>query len=60
MNFEEMCSILIETNNKMNKSVPEDVLKEILSLVLKNPLPDDRQRCQEQIREIISQRYKGD
>ena len=60
MNFEEMCSILIETKNKMNESISDEVIKEILGLVLKNPLPDDRQKCQEQIRCILSLRYKGE
>ncbi len=59
MKFEEMQRVLMETNKKRDSPVPEDVLKEILALVIKNPLANDRLLCQSQIVLVLSQRRGG-
>lgn len=56
MELDEMMSALRMTNKKCEKPIPEKVLKEVLALVIKNPLEKDRLKCQEQIQLILSQR----
>ena len=48
-------AVLIETNKKMSKPIDENILKKILSIVILNPLSEDRGTSQEQIRYLISQ-----
>lgn len=55
MKNEELIAVLIETNKKMSKPIDEKVLKRILSIVILNPLEEDRGTSQEQIRYLISQ-----
>lgn len=55
MKFEEMVAVLNRVNQKVEKPVEETILKQILALVIKNPLPSDRGRCQEQMMELIKQ-----
>lgn len=55
MEFEEMVEVLNRVNQKAETPVDEIVLKQILALVIKNPLDSDRGRCQEQIMELIKQ-----
>jgi hypothetical protein len=59
MLFEELLEVLKDTNRKREDLVDNKVLKEILSLVVKNPLEEDRKRCQNQIELILIQRCKG-
>lgn len=59
MLFEELLEVLKETNSEREKPVNEELLKEILALVMKSPLDEDRKRCQNQIEEILIQRLKG-
>ena len=55
MKNEELLAVLIETNKKMSKPIDENILKNILSIVILNPLEEDRGTSQEQIRYLISQ-----
>jgi hypothetical protein len=57
--FEEMLNVLKETNKKRKNRVPEGVLKEILALVIENPLENDRMLCQSQIEMVLTQRNGG-
>ena len=54
MKNEELIAVLIETNKKMDKPIDEIILKKILSIVIFNPLEEDRGTSQEQIRYLIS------
>lgn len=59
MEFEEMVSVLNRVNEKAESPVDKEIIKQILTLVIKNPLDSDRGRCQEQIMELIKQN-RGD
>jgi len=54
MKDEDLLKILMETNRKKEKPVDSDVLRSILSIVIRNPLDEDRARSQEQIRYLIT------
>ena len=53
MENEELMAVLIETNKKMSKPIDEIILNNILSIVILNPLEEDRGASQEQIRSFI-------
>ena len=53
MENEELMTVLIETNKKMPQPIDEVILKNILSIVISNPLEEDRGVSQEQIRAFI-------
>ena len=55
MTNEELIAVLIETNKKLSKPIDEKILKNILSIVILNPLNEDRGTSHEQIRYLISQ-----
>lgn len=59
MLYEELLEVLRETNNERENPVTEAVLEEILALVIKNPLEEDRKRCQSQIELVLVHRSKG-
>ncbi|MFQ6060944.1 MAG: hypothetical protein ACE5KV_06600 [Thermoplasmata archaeon] len=59
MLYEELLEVLRETNSEREDPVEDKVLEEILALVIKNPLEEDRKRCQSQIEVILKQRSKG-
>ena len=56
MKEEEIIDVIKKINVQKGKPVDEELLTQIAALVMKNPLDDDRQRCQRQILEIINQR----
>lgn len=49
----ELLEVLKDTNKHLNNPVEESVLEKILSIVMLNPLEEDRGTSQEQIRYII-------
>ena len=55
---EEILKILKEINEEFGNPLDNDLLQQIVSLVMMNPLEEDRQRCQDQILEIINQRVR--
>jgi len=55
---DELITVLIETNKKLSKSIDENILKNILSIIILNPLSEDRGTSQEQIRYLISQKIE--
>ena len=57
--IDELMDVLVRLNRKLETPVEEGVLKQIVALVLKNPLEEDRAQCQEQIALIVSQ-HVGD
>jgi len=54
MKDEDLLEILIETNRKKEKPVNSNILRNILSIIILNPLDEDRARSQEQIRYLIT------
>jgi len=48
MVYTELLNILKEINNTKESKVPEEILEEVLAIVIKNPLDDDRVKCQDQ------------
>lgn len=59
MEFDEMVSVLNRINEKAESPIDRELLRQILAIVIKNPLDSDRGRCQEQIMELIKQK-RGD
>jgi len=55
---EELYDVLNQVNSKMGNLAEEADLKKILSIIIMNPLDDDRKRCQEQIKYIINSKYR--
>jgi hypothetical protein len=58
MDEEELRKVFIKTNSAELQPVNEDVLRKILHLVVKYPLPEDRMACQEEIRKMVAQNSK--
>ncbi len=52
---ENLLKILSETNEKNGSLVEGEIIEKIFALVVLNPLPQDRKRCQNQIKELILQ-----
>ncbi len=53
MNVEELLKVLFSTNKKRKSPIDEAFLEQILSIVILNPLDEDRGRSQDQIRHIL-------
>lgn len=51
---EDLLKILLKTNSEAHNPVDEELLKQILSLEIQYPLEDDRKRCQEGIKQVLS------
>ena len=56
MNTEELLGVLIKTNRKRNNPVDDQLLQSILSIIIMNPLEENRGKSQDQIHYILSQR----
>jgi hypothetical protein len=52
---EDLYAVLEKSNSKREKPVDNEILKQIIALEIKNPLNEDRARCQEQIYAIVKQ-----
>jgi hypothetical protein len=59
MNIDELVAVLNRLNRESEKPIDEGFLKEIIALVMKNPLPQDRAQCQERLAVIIAQKVGG-
>lgn len=59
MNSEELVNVLKRINNLKKKPLPEELLENMLSIVIMNPLEQDRTTSQDQIRYFIEQKYRG-
>ncbi len=55
MNTEELLDVLIKTNHKQNNPVDDQLLKSILSIVIMNPIEENRGKSQEQIHYVLAQ-----
>lgn len=58
MDVDELLVVLKKISREKGSPVDEKILERVIALVVKNPLEDDRARCQDQISEIIAQ-YVG-
>jgi hypothetical protein len=56
MDFKEILEVVSKINSKQKPRIDEKFLSEVLALVVKNPLDDDRARCQEQIAKLLADR----
>jgi hypothetical protein len=54
---EELFEVLVKTNQANGNKVDDNLLKEIMVLVKRSPLSEDRSRCQDQI-ELLIKQYK--
>ena len=54
MDEQELLAVLLKTNKKRNNAVDDQVLKSILSIVIMNPLEENRGKSQEQIHYLLS------
>jgi len=52
---DELFIVLEKTNARVKEPVNEELLKQILSRVIRNPLDADRAKCQDQIDYLIKQ-----
>ena len=59
LNDEEILDILKKINIELGRPVTDELFGQIISLVIKNPLDEDRGKCQDQILEIINQIIGG-
>lgn len=55
--YDELLITLKKINNKSDKPVPESIIENILALVIKYPLDDERNKCQDQIEVVLSQSF---
>lgn len=55
MKNEELLNVILDTNKKMDGIIEDTILERILSIVIFNPLEEDRGKSQEQISVVISQ-----
>ena len=57
--LEEIFEVLKEINEEKGKEIDNDLLERIIAIVIKNPLDEDRRRCQDQIDMILQQYLRG-
>ncbi len=56
--IEEIFEVIKEISKSKGNIVEDQLLKEVIALVLKNPLDEDRKRCRKQIDAIIREYTK--
>jgi hypothetical protein len=59
MNEVDLLKVLLKTNADAERPVDEEKLRNILHLVILYPLDDDREKCQEEIRKVVSHKTMG-
>lgn len=59
MDIEEMLEVLRRTNRQRTIPVDEKLLEQVMALVVRNPLDEDRARCQDEIGMILAQQLGG-
>jgi hypothetical protein len=59
MVYNQLLNVLNKINGTKESKVPENILAEILEVVIRNPLEEDRGKCQDQIKLILSQKGMG-
>ncbi|MCL4480192.1 MAG: hypothetical protein M1113_01750 [Candidatus Thermoplasmatota archaeon] len=58
MENNDLMSVLCNLNKEMGSIVDDSLLSQVIALVMKNPLDEDRGRCQEQILELLNQKVR--
>ncbi len=59
MPIEDLIDVLLRVNSRRDKPLDEDYLKQVIALVVKNPLDEDRSRCQQQIAKLVKDKVRG-
>jgi hypothetical protein len=59
MVYDQLLNVLNKINGTKESRVPDDILAKVLAIVMRNPLEEDRGKCQDQIKSILSQRWSG-
>ncbi|HKZ64639.1 MAG TPA: hypothetical protein VJ400_09380 [Thermoplasmata archaeon] len=59
MDIDEMFEVLRRTNRQRRNPVDNALLEQVMALVVKNPLDEDRARCQDAIEMILRQQAGG-
>ncbi len=59
MDIGELRNVLRRVNNQRDVPVAIESLEQVVALVVKNPLDDDRLRCQEQISVLVRGKVRG-
>ena len=57
MIYDQLFDVMRKINNSKESKVPEEILAAVLKIVIKNPLDEDRGKCQDQIKLILSQEW---
>ena len=58
MKNEELLEVLTRINNERDQRIDEKIIESVLSIVMMNPLEEDRSRSQDQLAEIINQQIR--
>jgi len=59
MDVNELVDVLNRINSNQKNPVDPKILKQVIALVVLNPLDEDRAKCQDQINMILSQSIGG-
>lgn len=57
MALEDLLEVVRKANAESGNEIDDDIIKYILALVIKNPLPDDRGTAQSQIFEVLKTHF---
>jgi hypothetical protein len=60
MDFSDLVEILKKINNQREHPVDDDLLQQIVAIVVKHPLNEDREISQSQIAALINDRAGGE
>ena len=58
MKNEELLQILEDINSSQENQIDNEIIRELLSIVILNPLDEDRKDCQDQIKFYIEQKIR--
>jgi len=55
---DELLQVLEDINSSQENQIDNEIIRELLSIVILNPLDDDRKDCQDQIKFYIEQKIR--
>lgn len=58
MKNDELLQVLEDINSSQENQIDNEIIRELLSIVILNPLDDDRKDCQDQIKFYIEQKIR--
>ena len=59
MRVDELLDVLRRINKQQAELVDMKLVEQLMALVVKHPLDEDRAQCQEQIGELVTQRVRS-